>query len=71
MNVEEVWWSLTRSRRTGRGSRFCLRVLGLAVGLEGPAWDDEARTAFTDVETDCPASRASDEDVRMVLSSVV
>jgi hypothetical protein len=37
MNEDEVWCSLTRSRRTDFGSRFVF------VGLEGPAWDDEAR----------------------------
>jgi len=39
MNEEEVWCSLTRSRRTDLGSRF---EFGF-VGLEGPAWDDDAR----------------------------
>lgn len=31
MNEEDVWCSLTRSRRTDLGSRFVF------VGLEGPA----------------------------------
>jgi glycerol kinase len=39
MNEEDVWCSLTRSRKTDLGSRFCL----VCVGLEGPAWDDDAR----------------------------
>lgn len=43
MNEEEVWWSLTRSRRTDFGSRldFFVEVWGGVV--DGPAWDDDAR----------------------------
>ena len=44
MNEEEVWWSLTRSRKTDLGSRFEF----VFVGLEGPAWDDEARIWVVD-----------------------
>ena len=39
MNVEEVWCSFTRSRRTDLGSR----LVCFAGGLDGPAWDDDAR----------------------------
>jgi hypothetical protein len=43
MNEEEVWWSLTRSRKTDLGSRldFFVDVGGGVV--DGPAWDDDAR----------------------------
>ena len=42
MNEEEVWWSLTRSRRTDLGSRFDFFV-AVGAGVDGPAWDDDAR----------------------------
>lgn len=42
MNEDEVWWSLTRSRRTDLGSRFDFFV-AVGAGVDGPAWDDDAR----------------------------
>ena len=51
MNEDEVWWSLTRSRRTDLGSRFVL------VGLEGPAWEDGARIWVVGAGRRCVARR--------------
>lgn len=43
MNEEEVWWSLTRSRRTDLGNRFEVDFVFEGLEVEGPAWDEDAR----------------------------